>query len=104
MHSTLCIVRICLKNTISPPPKTYADVIAAAEILKNDTSIEFPYGAAYKAGWNAAQEFNNIYQAFGGIYFESGSFKPSIENDKAVQTLELMARLKNIYVTKRLGY
>ena len=76
------------------PPKTYADVIAAAEILKNDTSIEFPFGAAYKAGWNAAQEFNNIYQAFGGTYFESGSFKPAIENDKAVQTLELMARLK----------
>ena len=77
-----------------PVPNTYDDVLAAAEILKNDDTIEFPFGAAYKTGWNLAQEFNNLYQAFGGTYFKAGTFKADIINEDAVKALELMAELK----------
>ena len=78
-----------------PVPKTYSDVLAAAKILKKEASIEFPFGAAYKSGWNVSQEFNNIFLAHGGQHFKSGSFKPNINNDKGIKTLELMKKLKS---------
>ncbi len=77
-----------------PVPQTYDDVLAAAAILKEDDTIAFPFGAAYKSGWNAAQEFNNLYQAFGGTYFKAGTFEASIVNANGIKALELMAKLK----------
>lgn len=77
-----------------PVPKTYDDVLAAAEVLKQEPSIQFPFGAAYKSGWNIAQEFNNLYQARGGEFFTDG-FKPNIVNDTGVKTLELMKQIKS---------
>ncbi|WP_116473004.1 ABC transporter substrate-binding protein [Zobellella maritima] len=74
-------------------PTTYEELLAAAEILKREEAIEYPLGGTYKAGWNLAQEFVNIYLGLGGEFFESGSPKPAFNNDKGVQTLELMKRL-----------
>lgn len=76
-------------------PKTYDEVIAAAEKLKNEPSIEFPFGAAFKAGWNLGQEFNNIFLGFGGQFFVPGTNKPAFNSDAGIKTLELMKKLKS---------
>lgn len=74
-------------------PVTYDDVLAAAEILKNEESIEFPLGGTYKSGWNLAQEFTNIYMGFGADFFKPGSAEPAFNSKAGVKTLELMKKL-----------
>lgn len=74
-------------------PETYADVLAAAEKLKNEESIEFPLGGTYKSGWNLAQEFTNIYMAYGGEFFKPGTAQPAFNSEIGVKTLELMKQL-----------
>jgi multiple sugar transport system substrate-binding protein len=74
-------------------PSTYDEVIAAAEILKKDESIEFPLGGTYKSGWNIAQEFINNYLATGGELFDSATAMPSFNNENGIKTLELMKKL-----------
>lgn len=74
-------------------PKTYAEVLAAAEKLKADKSIDFPLGGTYKAGWNLAQEFVNIYLGMGGEFYKSGTSMPAVNSEKGVKTLELMKAL-----------
>lgn len=75
------------------PPATYDDLLAAAEKLKSEASIQFPLGGTYKSGWNIAQEFINIFMGFGGEFFEPGTAKPAFNSDKGIQTLELMKKL-----------
>ena len=33
-------------------PKTHDDVLAAAEKIKAANVVDYPFGAAYKSGWN----------------------------------------------------
>jgi multiple sugar transport system substrate-binding protein len=74
-------------------PATYKDVLAACEILKNEKSIDFPLGGTYKSGWNLAQEFTNIYLAFGDDFFKAGTAEPIFNSEKGIKTLELMKKL-----------
>ena len=74
-------------------PETYDDVIKAAEVLKQESSIEYQFGAAYKSGWNLAQEFNNIYMGFGGEYFKPGTLEPAFNNQAGVKALNLMKKM-----------
>ena len=76
-----------------PVPKTFADVLAAAEILKKDASIPYPLGGTYRTGWNLALEFINIYLAMGAKLFEPGTARVAFDSQKGVQTLELMKKL-----------
>ena len=75
------------------PPKSYEDVLAAAKILKEKGVAEFPLGAANKAGWDLAAEFVNMYLGYGGDFFEPGSAKLAINNDKGKATLATMRAL-----------
>jgi len=74
-------------------PTTYDEVLAAAEKLKADDSIQFPLGGTYKSGWNLAQEFLNIYLATGAPIFKPGTAMPAYNSEKGVQALELMKKL-----------
>ena len=75
------------------PPKTYEDMLAAAKMIRDKGIMENPVGGAYKAGWNLAQEFNNMYIGHGGEFFEAGSATPSINNEQGVKTLNMMKAL-----------
>ena len=75
------------------PPKSYEDVLAAAKTLKEKGVAEFPLGAADKAGWDLAAEFVNMYLGYGGDFFEPGSAKLAINNDKGKATLATMRAL-----------
>jgi len=74
-------------------PKTYDEVLAAAEKLKSEESIEFPLGGTYKSGWNLAQEFINMFMGMGGEFFKPGTAEPSLNSEAGVKALEMMKKL-----------
>ena len=47
------------------PPKTYEDMLTAAQMIRDKGIMPNPVGGAYKAGWNLAQEFNNMFLGMG---------------------------------------
>ena len=74
-------------------PKTYEEVVAAAEKMRSSGKLLNPYAAAYKAGWNLAEEFVNMFLGHGGEFFKSGSAEPNINNPKGIATLKMLKTL-----------
>ena len=50
--------------------------------IRDKGILQNPVGGAYKAGWNIAQEFNNMYIGYGGEFFKAGTAEVSINNEK----------------------
>ncbi|MEM9319349.1 MAG: extracellular solute-binding protein [Pseudomonadota bacterium] len=75
------------------PPSTYEEMIEAAEAIRASGVMENPVGGAYAAGWNLAQEFNNMFLGFGGTHFEEGSAEPNVNSEAGIQALEMMKAL-----------
>ncbi len=75
------------------PPTTYEDMLAAAEAIREAGVMEYPVGGAYAAGWNLAQEFNNMFIGYGGEFFEPGTAEPAVNSEAGVQALEMMKAL-----------
>lgn len=76
-----------------PVPKTYPEVLAAAEKLKADPAVDYPLGGTYKTGWNVGLEFINIYLSLGGSLFKPGTALAAFNSPKGEQTLKLMKKL-----------
>ena len=74
-------------------PTSYEEVLVAAKAIRDAGIMENPVGGAYAAGWNLAQEFNNMYIGHGGEFFEPGTANISINNPQGVATLEMMKAL-----------
>lgn len=74
-------------------PSTYEEMLAAAKVIRDKGLLENPVGGAYKAGWNLAQEFNNMYIGYGGEFFTPGTAEVAINNEAGVQALEMMKAL-----------
>lgn len=72
------------------PPKTYDDVLAAAEKIKAAGLMQYPLAASVKPGWDLAAEFVNDYLGTGGDFFEPGSAKLAINNENGLKVLETM--------------
>jgi ABC-type glycerol-3-phosphate transport system substrate-binding protein len=75
------------------PPKTYEDMLAAAKKIREMGIMQNPVGGAYAAGWNLAQEFNNMFIGFGGSHFKDGSAEPNVNSKAGVNALEMMKSL-----------
>ena len=75
------------------PPKTYEELLAAAKMIREQGIMENPVGGAYAAGWNLAQEFNNMFLGMGGVHFKEGSAEPNINSEAGIATLEMMKAL-----------
>ena len=73
-------------------PSTYGELIFAAEKIKQSGTVDYPLGGTYKAGWNLAEEFVNMYLGYGGEFFGNGN-EPAINNLDGVLTLETMKEL-----------
>ena len=82
-----------LKKIGVEPPKTYEEMLEAAEKIRSAGIMQNPIGGAYKAGWNLAQEFNNMFLGYGGSHFKSGSAQPNVSSDAGVKALEMMKAL-----------
>jgi multiple sugar transport system substrate-binding protein len=74
-------------------PKSYEDMLAAAKAIKDKGLMNYPIGGTYKAGWNLAEEFVNMYIGEGGSFFKEGSAEPAINNEKGVAALNMMKSL-----------
>ena len=74
-------------------PATYEDMLKAAAKIREMGIMDNPIGGAYKAGWNLAQEFNNMYIGYGGEFFKAGSAEVSINNELGIATLNMMKSL-----------
>lgn len=79
-----------LKKAGIQPPKTYEEMLAAAKIIKEKGLMANPLGGTYKAGWNLAEEFVNMYLGYGGAFFKEGSAEASINNKKGVDSLNML--------------
>ena len=75
------------------PPTTYEEMLAAADVIRSSGLMKNPVGGAYKAGWNLAEEFVNMYIGHGGEFFEPGTAKVSINNQAGVDALNMMKAL-----------
>ena len=75
------------------PPKTYEEVLAAANAIRSANLMENPFTFNSKAGWNLAEEFVNMYLGYGGEFFEPSSAQPSINNAKGVAALNMLRSL-----------
>jgi len=75
------------------PPKTYEEMLAAAKMIRDQGIMENPVGGAYAAGWNLAQEFNNMFLGMGGSFFKDGTAAPNINTKAGIKTLEMMKAL-----------
>lgn len=74
-------------------PTSYESMLDAAETIRAAGVMEYPIGGAYAAGWNLAQEFNNMYIGTGGEFFEPGTANIAINNAQGVEALEMMKAL-----------
>jgi ABC-type glycerol-3-phosphate transport system substrate-binding protein len=74
------------------PPKTYDEVLAAAEKIKASGAVPYPLGATMKSGWNLAEDFVNMYLGFGGQFFGPDN-KPAVNSEAGVKTLDMMKKL-----------
>ena len=77
-------------------PKTYEEVVAAAEKMRSTGTLLNPYAAAFKAGWNLGEEFVNMYLGHGGEFFKPGTAEPSINNAQGVATREMLKKLADL--------
>ncbi|MEM8750854.1 MAG: extracellular solute-binding protein [Pseudomonadota bacterium] len=74
-------------------PTTYEEMLAAAKTIREKGILQNPLGGAYAAGWNLAQEFNNMFIGYGGEFFKPGTAEVTINNEKGVAALQMMKDL-----------
>ena len=75
------------------PPATYEEMLAAAKTIRRKGILEYPIGGAYAAGWNLAQEFNNMFLGYGGSHFKGGSAEPNVNSEAGIKALGMMKAL-----------
>ncbi len=74
-------------------PTSYEEMLEIAKKIRDEGILENPISGAYKAGWNLAQEFNNMFLGFGGQHFKPGSAEPNVNSEAGVKALEMMKAL-----------
>ena len=52
------------------PPKTYEDMLAAAQKIREMGLMQNPVGGAYKAGWNLRKNSTICISGHGGDFFQ----------------------------------
>jgi len=74
-------------------PTTYEEMLEVAEKIRAAGIMQNPVGGAYAAGWNLAQEFNNMFLGYDGSHFKAGSAEPNVNSDAGVKALNMMKSL-----------
>ena len=80
------------KDLVEAAPKTYEELLAAAEKLKAG-GMATPFCSTYGVGWDLGEEFVNMYLGMGGAFFKPGTAEPAINNEKGIAALEMMKAL-----------
>ena len=74
-------------------PKSYEELLAAAQIIKDKGLMEYPLAASDKPGWDLAAEFVNMYLGTGAEFFADGSAELAIDNDNGRTVLATMSAM-----------
>ncbi len=74
-------------------PETIADVLSAAEVIREQGLMSNPVAMVSGAGWNLAQEFVNLHLGHGGRFFQPGSAEPAINSPEGLAALEALQAL-----------
>jgi len=82
-----------LKDQRLSPPTTYEEMLVAAAKIRKSGLMQNPVGGAYKAGWNLAEEFVNMYMGYGGEFFKPGTAEIAVNNQHGVDSLNMMKAL-----------
>ncbi|WGW03443.1 extracellular solute-binding protein [Tropicibacter oceani] len=75
------------------PPKTYEELLAAAQMIREKGIMENPVGGAFASGWNLAEEFVNMFIGYDGDFFVAGTAQPSVNSEAGIKALETMKAL-----------
>lgn len=78
---------------INEVPSTYAEVIAAAQAIREAGIMEHPIVMNMKTGWNVGESFNLVFLAHGGEFFKPGTAEPTINTPAGVAALETLKQL-----------
>ncbi len=78
------------------PPKTYADVVAAAAKIKAAGLMDYPVALNTKTGWNLGEEFVNMYMGTGADFFQTGTAEVSINNAAGIEALNMLKALAEL--------
>lgn len=81
-----------LKELNIAVPTTYEDVLAAAEKIKASGKVQYPLGATFKAGWDLAQDFNNMFVGYGGTFVKADN-TAGINSEAGEKALAMMKKL-----------
>ncbi len=81
-----------LKDLGIAVPTTYDEVLAAAEKIKASGKVQYPLGGTFKAGWDLAQDFNNMFVGFGGTFVKADN-TPGINSEAGENALVMMKKL-----------
>ena len=73
------------------PPRTYDDMLAAAEAVREAGVVEFPMAMTYKGDWNLAAAFNDLFAANGGEFVDEEN-RPLFNSEAGLKSLETLAR------------
>ncbi|WP_316015868.1 ABC transporter substrate-binding protein [Roseobacter sp. HKCCA0434] len=73
-------------------PTTYDEVLEVAAAIQEAGVVDYPLGATMAAGWNLAQDFNNMFVGFGGEFVNDDN-TPAVNSEAGVQALEMMKAL-----------
>lgn len=73
-------------------PTTYDEVLAAAQTIKEAGVVDYPYGAAFKAGGDLGLEYLNIYLGMGGTLVNDDNTS-ALEPETAIAALEMLKAL-----------
>ncbi|MEM7719788.1 MAG: extracellular solute-binding protein [Pseudomonadota bacterium] len=82
-----------LEQVGAEPPATYEEMLDVAAKIREAGIMENPITGAYAAGWNLAQEFNNMFLGFGGSHFKAGTAEPNVNTEEGIKALEMMKAL-----------
>lgn len=74
-------------------PKSYEEMLADAQIIKDKGLMEYPLAASDKPGWDLAAEFVNMYLGTGAEFFAPGSAELAIDNDNGHKVLDTMSAM-----------
>ena len=72
-------------------PQTYYELLSAVDKIAASGQVDYALGGTYKAGWNLAEEFVNMYLGMGGQFFKG--IQPNVNNVMGIRTLEMMRNL-----------
>lgn len=75
-----------------PTPKTWDDVLAAAEKIKASGKVAYPIGATLKPGFDLSQDFLNIFLGYGGTPTKPDN-TPNLNSEAGLKTLALLKRI-----------